>query len=133
MSVFFAPSVSIPFERDLESIFSGLAVPWRNFRFQLWAREQKNATPALPAAKGSIQNASLANKFDILCFPTASIVVKRGRSNAADSSHLDSASIVNHHNRTWEQLIVPEGEICAGKMDVEEATNMTKRGESEIR
>ena len=84
MSGFFALSVSIPFERDHESIFFGLAVPWRNFRFQLRDREQKSATLARPAVRGFIQNASPANRFDIPCFPIASIAVKRERSNAAD-------------------------------------------------
>lgn len=84
MSVFYAPSVNIPFERDHESIFFGLAVPWRNSRFQLRDRERKSATLALLVAKVFIRNASLANRSDTPCFHIASIAVKRERSNAAD-------------------------------------------------
>ena len=70
-----------------------------------------------------------------------SVTVVRDGHTAADRPHLDSASIVNHHNRTWGQLIVPKGvilvaessEICAGTIDEGKATNMTKQGENDFR
>lgn len=65
-------------------------------------------------------------------------VVKDGHT-AADRSHLDSTSIVKHHNRIWEQLIVPKGmirvveasEIVAMTAEARKAKDLGKRGESE--
>lgn len=69
-----------------------------------------------------------------------SVTVVRDGHTAADRPHLDSVSIVKHHNKTWEQLIVPNGvirvaescEICAETMEAGKTTDITKRGESEI-